>query len=177
MPNLFSERPVEILRCVLASTSGLIRTETGACRPFATATSESAASSGSDSTLKQRMPRSRPGLGDSGKDDPLARDAGRERTAQFAAGDDVHAGAALRERRKNGLVRIRLHGIADEGIRVGEGGGENVVVPFEGGGGIAIERRPDLVGQRAEVDFLGMENAVAIREVVHRRRFRGSDRG
>ena len=71
---------------------------------------------------------------------------------------------------QHGLVRIRLHGDSRRGRRAGEGLGEDPVVPLERGGGIAIERRPDLVGQRAEVDFLGMENAVAIREMVHRRR-------
>ncbi len=60
MPNLFSALPVVILTWVLGSTSGLTRIETGARRPFAAATSLRRASSGSDSTLKQRIPASSP---------------------------------------------------------------------------------------------------------------------
>ena len=58
MPNLFSDFPVAILACVLASTSGLTRTETQAVRPFEAAICDSSSSSGSDSTLMQRMPAS-----------------------------------------------------------------------------------------------------------------------
>ncbi len=56
MPNLFSDFPVVILAWVLASTSGLTRIATAAVLPFATAIAEIAASSGSDSTLKHRIP-------------------------------------------------------------------------------------------------------------------------
>jgi hypothetical protein len=38
MPNLFSDFPVEIFLWVLASTSGLIRMEIGACTPLDEAT-------------------------------------------------------------------------------------------------------------------------------------------
>jgi hypothetical protein len=59
MPNLFSDLPVEIFLCVLASTSGFTRTEMDAVTPFDTAVSDRASSSGSDSTLKHRIPLSR----------------------------------------------------------------------------------------------------------------------
>ena len=55
MPNLFSALPVAILAWVLASTSGLTRTETFAVRPLPAAMADSSSSSGSDSTLTQRM--------------------------------------------------------------------------------------------------------------------------
>ena len=58
MPNLFSALPVAILWCVLASMSGLTRTETCAVRPFDAAIDDRKCSSGSDSTLMQRMPSS-----------------------------------------------------------------------------------------------------------------------
>ena len=58
MPNLFSDLPVAILAWVRASMSGLTRNEMSARRPLAAATAESSASSGSDSTLTQRMPAS-----------------------------------------------------------------------------------------------------------------------
>ena len=47
--------PVAILAWVLASTSGLTRTETFAVRPLLAAMAESSSSSGSDSTLTHRM--------------------------------------------------------------------------------------------------------------------------
>ena len=58
MPNLFSDLPVAIFSCVLASTSGFTRTATGASTPIAAATRDSSSSSGSDSTLNWRMPPS-----------------------------------------------------------------------------------------------------------------------
>jgi hypothetical protein len=50
--------PVAIFACVLASTSGLTRSDTWAVRPFSVAMRESSSSSGSDSTLTQKMPPS-----------------------------------------------------------------------------------------------------------------------
>jgi hypothetical protein len=71
------------------------------------------------------------------------------------------------EGRHHGLVGVRLHGVADERAHVGEGAGEHLVVPLDGGDRIAIERRADLAGEADEVDAFGMEHAVAIVEVVH----------
>ena len=56
MPNLFSDRPVVIFSWVPASTSGLIRSDTGARVPIRLAISLRSSSSGSDSTLKQLIP-------------------------------------------------------------------------------------------------------------------------
>ena len=72
-----------------------------------------------------------PGLADAREDDPLAGHARRKRAAQFAFGDDVHAGAELAQRPQHRLVGIRLHGIADERIPVGERFGEDPVVPLQ----------------------------------------------
>ena len=55
MPNLFSDLPVAILAWVPASTSGLTRNEIRAVLPASTASFDSNSSSGSDSTLMQRM--------------------------------------------------------------------------------------------------------------------------
>ena len=55
MPNLFSDLPVAILAWVPASTSGLTRNEIRAVLPVSTASFDSNSSSGSDSTLMQRM--------------------------------------------------------------------------------------------------------------------------
>ena len=60
MPNLFSRRPVVIFAWVAASTSGLTRSAIVASRPEAAASSASATSSGSLSTLNWKMPVSSP---------------------------------------------------------------------------------------------------------------------
>ena len=66
------------------------------------------------------------GLADAGEHDLVRRDAGAARAQQFAFGDDVGAGAEPRQRRDHRLVGIRLHGVADERIDVGEGAGEHL---------------------------------------------------
>lgn len=57
-PNLFSLSPVEIYGWVPASTSGLMRIDTGAVFPSSPAISANCLSSDSDSILKQRIPLS-----------------------------------------------------------------------------------------------------------------------
>ena len=81
------------------------------------------------------------GLADAGEHDLVARHAGQPRAHQFAARDHVGAGAELGERRDHRLVGIRLHGVADQRVDVGEGAGKHLVVPFQRRGGIAVERR------------------------------------
>ena len=56
MPNLLAFRPVEIYGWVLASTSGLMRSETGAVLPSRCATALILSNSGRLSTLKHLMP-------------------------------------------------------------------------------------------------------------------------
>ena len=127
MPNLFSALPVVILAWVRASTSGLTRMATATVAPFDAAISEMRSSSGSDSTLKQRMPVSmakaisRARLGDAGEDDRLGRGAGGERPAQFALRNHVEPGALGHEGADHRLVGIGLHGVADERVEAGEG--------------------------------------------------------
>src|SRR3712207_6932645 len=61
----------------------------------------------------------------------------------FALGHDVHSGAQAAQGFEHRLVGIGLHGVADEGVRVGKGLGEDPVVPLQGGAGIAVERRSE----------------------------------
>ena len=89
------------------------------------------------------------------------------RAAQLALRDDVHAGAEAREGLQHRLVGIRLDGVADERLAAGEGLGEDAVMPRQRGGRVAVERRPDRVGQARQVDILGVHDAAAIEEVVH----------
>ena len=107
------------------------------------------------------------GLADAGEHDLLRRDAGGPRALEFAAGHHVGAGAELGKRLDHRLVGIRLHGVADERLHVGEGLGEDLVMPPERRGRIAIERGADHSREIGEIDRLGVQDAVAIVEVVH----------
>ena len=124
----------------------------------------------------QRMPSSSAsasssrGLAEPGEHDLVGGDAGQPRALELAAGHHVGAGAELGQRLDHRLVGIRLHGVADERVHVGEGAGEHLVVPRQRRGRIAIERRADARRQRVETDRLGVEHAVAIIEVMHRAR-------
>jgi len=51
---------------------------------------------------------------------------------------------------------------------VGEGAGEDLVMPLERCGRIAIERCPNRACKRVQIHLLGVEDAVAVSEVVHR---------
>jgi len=53
---------------------------------------------------------------------------------------------------------------------IGEGAGEDLVVPPQRRGRIAVKRRADGLRERVEADRLGVEDAVAIGEMVHRAR-------
>ena len=113
-PNLFSALPVEILACVLASTSGLTRSAMRAVRPMPAATSLSASSSGStldveaEDALAQRIGHLLARLADAGEDDLVRRHAGRARAAQLALRDHVHAGAEPGQRGITAWLELAL---------------------------------------------------------------------
>ena len=90
------------------------------------------------------------GLADARESDAFAGYADGQRAADLALGHDIHACASPRQRRQHAEIRVGLDGIADKraGSR-GEGVGEHIQVPLEGRGGVAVERRSDLSGERA----------------------------
>ena len=106
-------------------------------------------------------------LADAGEHDLVRRDAGAQRAQQFALGDHIGAGAEPRQGRDHRLVGIRLHGVADQRVDIGESAGKHPIVPLDGGARIAIERRADGIREGCEIDRFGMEHAVAIGEMVH----------
>ena len=87
--------------------------------PRASATSLKTRSSGSDSTLKAKMPCSKGeghlvlGLADAGEGDLLGRNADGEHAAKFPLRHHVHAGAAPRERREHAEIGVGLDRVAD----------------------------------------------------------------
>ena len=99
MPNLSCARPVLILACVPASTSGLTRSATRAVRPMPSASADSIASllGAFDVDLRdvlgQRQTQFARGFADAGEHDAIGRDAGLARTAQFAFADHIGARA------------------------------------------------------------------------------------
>ncbi|MEY3527286.1 MAG: diaminopimelate decarboxylase, partial [Pseudomonadota bacterium] len=74
------------------------------------------------------------GFADAGKGDFGCRNTGGAGTTQFAFRDDIHTCAKFREGFEYGLVRIRLHRVADKGIDIGKGTGEDAVMALERGG-------------------------------------------
>ena len=103
MPNLFSLRPVVILACVPASTSGLTRMVMSAFTPSWPATAFSVSSSAELSTLIwptpacERRHQLRRLLADAGIDDRLAGMPAASARLHLADRDDVGAGAQVAE--------------------------------------------------------------------------------
>ena len=62
----------------------------------------------------------------------------------------------------HGLVGIGLDGIADQRVEAGEGLLQHAIVPLQGRGGIAIERRADLVGNAREAHVLRVEDTANV---------------
>src|SRR5215831_1611569 len=145
MPNLFSAFPVAILACVLGSTSGLTRIEISAVRPLAVAIEERSASSDSDSTLMQRMPCSTARLSSRAilpTPENTMRCGGMPaaRARKSSPSETTSAPAPSRQRGDDRLVGIRLQCVTNKRIDIGEGSGEDIVVPLDRGAAIAIER-------------------------------------
>ena len=109
------------------------------------------------------------GLADAGEHDLLWRNAGGAHAAQLAARHHVGAGAEPRQRRDHRLVGIGLDRVADERRHVGKGFREDPVMPLQCRRRIAIERRADTAGERGKVYRLGVQSAVAIGKVMHRK--------
>ena len=109
-------------------------------------------------------------LADAGKDDALARDTGGFRAQVLAARDHVHACAQPCQCLQDRLVGIGLHRVADQVRQAIERLFEDAVMPGQGGGGIDVERGADFLRDLRQGHVFGMEDAVAVEEVVHQSR-------
>jgi hypothetical protein len=117
------------------------------------------------------------GLADA-REDGLARvAAGCDHAQQFAAGDDVEAGAFARQQVEDGEVRIGLHRVADEGVaaftRVAVGG----EVLQQGRLRIDIGRRAEFLGNAGQWGALGVQDAVLVRKMRHGSYWTGTEAG
>ena len=161
MPNLVADLPVEIFLWVFASTSGLTRMETGAVTPLDRATCDRASSSGSLSTLKQRMPafsaspissRVLPTpektMRSPGTPAARARISSPEETMSMPRAEAGEGG-------DDRLVGIGLQRVAQQHVAAGERLHEHAIVPLQRGRGVAIEGRAHLGGEGREIDVLG----------------------
>ena len=90
------------------------------------------------------------GLADAGKDDAVRRNAGGQRLLQFAARDDVGAGAEPRQRLQHRQIAVGLDRIGDQRV-LRKGAGEDLVVALQRRRRIAIEGRAHAV-RRARPD-------------------------
>jgi hypothetical protein len=92
----------------------------------------------------------------------------RTRALELTTRYDVGSGAKPGERAHHGLIGIGLHRITDERRHVGESAGKDLVVARQRRGRIAIERCSDRACERVQIHLLGVEDAIAVSEVVHR---------
>jgi hypothetical protein len=79
---------------------------------------------------------------------------------EFAAADEVEAGAALGEQVEDGEVGVGLDRVADQVVERRERGGEAVEVVRDRGGGVDVERRAVFIGELGEGNALGEEFAL-----------------
>ena len=107
------------------------------------------------------------GLADTGEHYLLRVATGTQHACQFAAGDDVEAGAEAREDVQDGNVGVGLDRVADLVRVVTESIDETLVVLFQRGARVDIQRCAKTFGQLGNRDILGMQFAVAVLEVVH----------
>ena len=83
--------------------------------------------------------------------------------------DDVSPRAQPGKCPYDGLIGIRFHRVADERVHIGERTDENLIVARECRSRIAIERSTDRACEHVQIYRLGVKDAVAISEVMHRR--------
>src|SRR5262249_13668223 len=114
------------------------------------------------------------GLADAGEHDLLGRYAGRPCALEFTLRNDIGAGAERSQRLDHRLVRVRLHGVANQRGHIREGAGKYPVMTLERCGRIAVERGSYRVRGRHGMARLGVHDPVAISEVMRWLLVRGS---
>ena len=168
--------------CVPASMSGFTRTEMRAFRERRCACSlepiefRSALDVERTDADLQREVDFGAGLADAGEDHRGRIAAGAEHAFEFAAGDDVEAGAERREQIQNREVAVRFDGVADAMRQRLQCGVELRVLRREVGARIDVSRRAATLRDRAAAKRLRdgphRRGTTARRSRQHARRFR-----
>jgi hypothetical protein len=159
--------------CVPASTSGFTRRLTRRLPADGPATRDRRRSSLADSTLKHRMsclerePHVGLALADAGEDDLARIAAGRDHAGQFADGHDVEARPQTRQQVQDGDIGTGLDGEADQMLAGVEGRIEGAPLAFYRSARIDVARGADLRGDGAQINVLGVEDAAAVRKIIH----------
>ena len=109
------------------------------------------------------------GLADTGEHGLLRRNTRGAGAQQLALGDDVGPRAEPGKRRNHRLVGIGFHRVANQRVDVGEGVDKDLIVSLERRARVAIKGRADGVRQRNQIDGFGVQHAVAIGKMMHRR--------
>ena len=111
------------------------------------------------------------GLADAREHDLLRIGTGGQHALQFAAGDDVEAGAHAGEQIEDGQVGIGLDGVADQRAAAGRMGAEDVEEflqrALQGGAGINVGRRAELFGNSGQGDGFGVQDTVLQAKGAH----------
>ncbi len=122
---------------------------------------------------RQRRRHLAAGLADAREDDPPRRHPGGEGAAHLALRHDIGPGPLGGERGDDAEVGVGLDRVGDQRRLAGRAGqsGERVAEHAEMADQrrrrIAIEGRPDRIGERGQVDVLGEQAAAAVGEMVH----------
>ncbi len=175
MPNLDSFLPVEMYRWVLGSTSGLTRSAMGATLPMSAGDAVDRVQFGLAFDIEHEDAGVE-GLGDllvglaHAREDGFARvSAGGLDAEQFSARDDVEAAAVLGEELQDAQVRVRLHGVADQRVDLGEGFLKGLELARESGGAVDVKGGAVLPGEVGDGDLFAVELVVSVFEGVHGR--------
>jgi ketosteroid isomerase-like protein len=104
------------------------------------------------------------GFADAGEDHLFRAAAGAENAVEFAAGDDVEAGAFGGQEAENAQVRVSFDGVEDFVGRLAEGFVVTAVALGDGGGGIDVDGGAGGAGDLFEFDVFDVQIPVAVGE-------------
>ncbi len=104
------------------------------------------------------------GLPHPAEDDPVRREAGRERTRHLAGRDDVGAGTQIAQEAEHGERAVGLHRVADPMRHAGQRLVERPIPLADRLGVVDVGRRADLGGDVDEGDAGQVERATAARQ-------------
>ena len=177
MPNLVAAWPVRVYACgVGVSMSGFTRRATGARRPHGAGQVAEGAQlalalhvEGVDAGAQPRRQLVHR-LAHPAEDDALAGDAGQQRAVQLAAGDDVAAGAQLRQRAQDAQVAVGLDRVGDQVRHRRQRLVQLAVALADGALAVDVQRRSPPRHQLRQRHLLAVQHPVHARKRVRHSR-------